>query len=425
MLKTWLSRLWRSAFARDAALLSVGAAAAQLLATLALPVLSRLYDPAAFGRLAVLTAVAGIVATLITLRYESAIVLPNAEREADVLVALAFRLTLVLGPVCIALALLAQAWLPGVGAVAEMGSWLGVGAAVGVALAWVAVGNAALSRQRAYGQAAAVRIGQSALFVAAALGLGLLGMASGLLVAQVLASVAAAAWLSRRTGRSLHSRGAELRQAARAHAAAPRFLLPTALLDVITLQLPVLVIAARFGNDPAGQFSMAWRILGLPAALVGVAVAQVFFRTAAADLHYGVEYLRRRFLLVTFLLAAGAVLPVLGVALAGAALFGWALGPQWEPAGRISEVLVFSMAMYFVFSPSSSILIVLARQKVLLAFAVFQFAYRTAVALWADDIGTYVSALVLLECLNVVLFVAAVLWALSRPGAGSTSRRPS
>jgi O-antigen/teichoic acid export membrane protein len=157
---------------------------------------------------------------------------------------------------------------------------------------------------------------------------------------------------------------------------------------------------------------MALRILSLPAALIGAAVAQVFYQNAAADMHADGARLKRRFLRVSLALGAFAVPAALAVALWGDRLFPWAFGAVWADAGEIAQWLVFSMAMYFVFSPTSAILIVLGRQRLLLASSLIQLVYRLAIAAMADNLMQYIRWLVVAECVNVVLFVAVVVWAL-------------
>lgn len=404
-----LAQLRHSAFARDTAVLVMGTAAAQLVAVAGLPVLSRLYAPAAFGQLAVFTAVASIGSILITLRYETAVMLPRDDDESRTLVALALRLALAVGVALAALALLPLAWpWP---ALAELGPWLAGAVVAAIGTAWLAVANVAFSRQRAYRRLAAVRVGQSLLFVAAALAL--VGLPTGLMLAHVVAVLAMAALLVHGLMRPLQAAGPwTLAGVARAHASAPRYLLPTALLDTFSNQLPVLVIASSWGNDAAGQFGMALRILSLPAALIGAAVAQVFYQNAAADMHADAARLHQRFLQVSLALGAFAVPAALAVALWGDRLFPWAFGAVWVDAGQIAQWLVFSMAMYFVFSPTSAILIVLGRQRLLLASSLIQLAYRLAIAALAGDLMQYIRWLVVAECVNVVVFVAVVVWAL-------------
>ncbi len=123
---------------------------------------------------------------------------------------------------------------------------------------------------------------------------------------------------------------------------------------------------------------------------------------------------RERFLRISAVLAAAALLPVALLACYGQEVFIFLLGPQWQMAGHMAEVLVFSVALYFVFSPTSSVLIILGRQGLLLTFAIVQLVYRAGAAYLSDSVQDYVRMLMLFEAANVVAFVLVVIHVLGR-----------
>lgn len=401
-------------FARDAAVLTMGTALAQLLAIAAMPVLSRLYSPGAFGALAVFMAVSSIVATAVTLRYETSILLPKEEGEATFLVLLSVALAMLLGLACGTIAWLLPEKVRAVLGVSSVGEWLPLAVLAGMATAVIAIGTAWLNRKRAYLKMAKLRIAQSALGAVLSIGLGIYGYGAGLLAAQIISvSVVAVVVMAGLSAMRVHWNRQAIRGVAALHIAAPKYLLPTALLDVVTMQLPVLLITAWFSSEAAGQFSMAWKILALPMALIGAAVGQVFFQRISADIHSNIDLVRRRYVKVSLMLGGVAILPALLVATYGEALFEIVLGPAWGESGKMAELLVISMSMYFVFSPTTSILLVLARQKVLLGFSVLQLAYRLSAALVSSDVMDYIRLLVICEFINVVLFELVVVYFLN------------
>lgn len=72
-------------FARGVSVLVGGTAAAQLVAILALPILTRLYTPDAFSTLAVYSSVLALLTAVACLRFEIAIPLPRSDRTAAAL----------------------------------------------------------------------------------------------------------------------------------------------------------------------------------------------------------------------------------------------------------------------------------------------------------------------------------------------------
>lgn len=81
-----MSRFGRGSAARDIATLTTGTAIAQFIGVISMPLLSRLYAPSDFGLLAVFVAASSIAATLITLRYETSILVLKEDSEAATLV---------------------------------------------------------------------------------------------------------------------------------------------------------------------------------------------------------------------------------------------------------------------------------------------------------------------------------------------------
>ena len=83
-----IAKFNRNTFAKDTAILTFGTLVTQLLGIATIPIMSRLYSPADFGKLAIFAAVVLIVATVITLRYEMKILLPKVESQANDLIVL-------------------------------------------------------------------------------------------------------------------------------------------------------------------------------------------------------------------------------------------------------------------------------------------------------------------------------------------------
>ena len=89
---------------RSTALAASGQFAGYAVALALMPILTRLYTPADFGTLSLYMGVFSIVATLSTLRYETAVILPRTNRSAINLVALPVCLATFVGAVLVTVA---------------------------------------------------------------------------------------------------------------------------------------------------------------------------------------------------------------------------------------------------------------------------------------------------------------------------------
>ena len=381
------SRFQRGSAARDVATLTVGTAIAQAITIASTPLLTRLYTPSDFGLLAVFLAVASVGATLVTLRYETSILVPKENTESANLV----LLSLILGSgLSVVLAVLGALLPMGVQeklGLGVLGNWMPIAFLTAAATSVLAIMQGWMNRQKKYQHMAWLRVGQSAALAGLAVFFGFFHSDNGLLIAQICASACfclAALWIGRSAAHLWQKQ--QLQATALAHKNAPKYLLPTALLDVITLQMPVLLIAAWFGSDDAGQFSMAWRLLMVPMALIGGAVGQVFmqrFSNALETPALAKKIIKQSWL---FLFAIG-LIPFVLIFIGGESIFSMALGDKWLGSGVIAMSLAPMALAMFVSSPTSGAYVLLGLQKYSLFFGVTVFIYRPLCIYYGMKIG--------------------------------------
>lgn len=414
----WIrNRLRGRDYARDSLILTIGTAASQALTIAATPLLSRIYSPAEFGVLAIFMAVSSILATAVTLRYEAAILLPKATADATALLKLSLLCAATLGTlVVLALAILPASIEADLG-IAVLGPWLILAGITGSALAALATATAWLNRHKLYIKLAKLRILQGVGFVMVALTLGYAGLTDGMLIGHALGVLLAAVFVlpmllkairsnPARTAYTSESVAPPLREVALTYQSHPKYLLPAALLDVITLQLPVLLITAWYTTASAGQFSMAWKVLALPIMLIGTAVGQVFMQ------RFSVAWPNKReaksLLLKTWLaLAVIGLIPMVLIGIWGETLFGFVFGAQWIEAGRIAQWLAPLLFLMFLSSPTSGTYLVLGLQRYSLLFGIASLIYRPAslaVGLLTGDLMDGVVALVICEIVQISLY---------------------
>jgi lipopolysaccharide exporter len=84
-----LKRIKKNDFAVNVLKLISGTALGQMITVLVSPLLARIYAPEDFGLLAVYISIASILSVIISLRYETAVVLPEDDNQAMDLVLLA------------------------------------------------------------------------------------------------------------------------------------------------------------------------------------------------------------------------------------------------------------------------------------------------------------------------------------------------
>jgi lipopolysaccharide exporter len=372
--RLWPATLHRPRLSRVAGgILIVGSATAlgQGALVLAAPILARLYDPAAFGLLSVYSALLSVLVAGSSLRFDLAIPMAKDAREALHILVLSIGLGFV-SSIVLAIGILA-----GGGQLAKA-----VGVAPLIPFLWllplalfVASGAQALSSWAVYlrdfsalGRLRATQgIGQALCQVA----FGMVGASPvGLIVGDVVGRVAGVERLLgpfRAAVRSTPLSRSAIAGDARARWSFARVMTVASLINALSLQLPFLLIPVLFGLDSSGQYFLAYRVLILPASLVGAAVSQVFFGEASfrSSDPERLRVLARSATVSLFVFS----IPTYGVAaVAGSVLVRAVFGARWETAGLFAQVMAPWIVLSSVASPISTLLLIGRRERESLAF---------------------------------------------------------
>ncbi|PZF67027.1 hypothetical protein DEJ33_07150 [Curtobacterium sp. MCPF17_047] len=239
------------------------------------PLLTRLYQPAAFGLLAVVTGVSAVVGAVATLGLERAVPLPRSGTAARVLVTSACIAVAVSGVVTTLLTFGYRRELgTALSAPALVGLWWMIPVAV-VAIALQRIVAAVLTRRRDHGALGARNALQGVVQVVASVALapaGVIGLVIAPSAGRIAASIGGLGWMRRPTFRLVSCRVGRLvlGRFRRFIWAAPL----SALLNVSGQQLPTLMIASSEGVVVAGFVGLAVRVLAAPVGVLTDAVGQ-------------------------------------------------------------------------------------------------------------------------------------------------------
>lgn len=143
----------------------------------------------------------------------------------------------------------------------------------------------------------------------------------------------------------------------------PLLSLPADAINTAAAQLPLLIVASRFGAETAGLLAMTMRILGAPIGLLGKSVLDVFKRHAATSFRERGEC-RSDYLRTFKVLALGSLAFCAVMVLASESLFALAFGEVWRGAGTIAVWLLPLFALRFIASPLSYMVYIAGKQHV-------------------------------------------------------------
>ena len=340
----------------------IGISGASVLAqglTLAVsPILTRLYDPSAFGVFAYVSAIVVIVAVTAGLRMEMAIPICGADAEAGKVARLALLIATV---VSIGLLVLVPVLGPRIDERTSLDLmptlWLAPPSVLMLA-AFTIVSQLSI-RMRDFRAVARRNLTQAWSAAILQVAFAATSNASGLLAGQMAGRGFAAGLLSWRNRALLRARTPErYRDLLRSFWRFPLVFTPAALLNTLGLTLPIIMVGGWFGAASAGQLDLASRIVLGPAVLLGAAVSQVLLGEMAARRRDESGPMAPLFRMVAIRLTLVAVPFAILVMVAAPTLFPVVFGEPWSQAGQDARLIAPAAAVSLVAGPLSQVFFV-------------------------------------------------------------------
>jgi len=405
-------------FARGAAVLAGSNALGQVLALAASPLLTRLYTPADFGVLAVYMSITTILGVVLALRYELAISLPDAHRDATAVLMLSLGfvgLNTLIGLVAV---LFFRDAIAGLFNSPSLAPLLLLLPASILLLGAFTVFRFWCIRTGAFGPVGRARLWQ----VLASLAVQLLGAPLGavaLIAGQVAnqgAGTVTLGRIARRDGALAPVTRADLRRVLVRYRHFPLISSWAALLNRISAQMPTMLFAVYFGPVPAGLYALAARVLNTPAAVVSGAVASAFLSSASEKARAGTlaGLVRKAHETLCALSMPSLVL----IAIVSPDVFSVAFGVEWTAAGDLARWLALLVYFSMVASPLTMLFPVLERQMEDLVFQLVVFALRTGAIVNGARTGDMQSTLAAYVLASSVCYIGFLGWVGIRTGIG-------
>ena len=388
-----------------------GTVIAQAVAVLILPVLTRLFDPAAFGHLQLYLSVLTMLIVLPSLRYDIAILraddneLPSLLRlclRANIIVAALLLLVAYAGAALFHDSFLGQApfplWMP----IAAMAA-----TSIGQVLLYVAI------RDERFSVNANSKVAQAVSYAAMGVALGVARIGNGgLVMADLLGRFASLAWLYRwMRKRALMSRvgRVSIRAVASRYREYPLVSLPGFIINSAGVTITPIMIYATFDANAAGQYALVDRVLSLPVAVLATSVSQAFMGQLATAMRNGTEA-RSDFISILRWMALIGIVPTILVILLAPTAFVLLFGSEWELAGTLAQVLAPATFVGLITGGVNMTLSVVGRQKTQMAWDVTRLT--ALIALWTVvpilDLSVVVSVALhsaLLVIANIVFLI--------------------
>jgi len=369
------SRAERS-LSKDVAKLASATTIAAAISIVATPVVTRLFSPEAFGTAAIFVSIATVIGIIACLRYELAILLPKEHSKAASILLLCFLITILTAAATACGLLLYQ--LSPIGDSLPFVFWL-------LPMAVILQGfNAALirwnARKRAFGVNSIARVSEVSTSSALQVGSGLLTLtSSGALIGGYLGgrTISLAVLIRKNLSEISALRGDRKGTLFELLVRYKKFPLVdsfSAFTNTASTHLPPLLLGFFFSPAAAGFYALGYRLIQLPMATLGNAIAQVFFQRFAEN---DEPEQRTRLTIEVFeRLVIIALLPMALIGLLGQEAFSLLFGSKWSEAGIYAEILSLWGFFWLISSPLSNVFTALERQGLGFGINIIIFSSR-------------------------------------------------
>jgi len=349
--------------------LSLGSILGLGLGYLARPFLTRIYTPEHFGLLAAFISLTAIFTSVVMLRLEDAVVLPDNEAKVKSI----FKTCLVLLS-CFSIALLVL--LPFKDNVAgflgepRLSNYLVILPLAVFFLGFSRLLDSSLSKLKEFGR---LSFGVTAQYSSTVTYQVLSGLnaasGSGLIFGYLLGLVTNVALLIGKAKGFFSNWGATgIRRTISEYRKFPQFAAPNALVGAFSMQIPILLLLFYFSTQSVGHYSQAYAMVAIPISVLGAAFAKVFYVEASEKV--GTKSLSLLTAQTFERLLWIGLFPIMALIVIAPNLFEVVLGKDWRVSGEIARYLAPWLLLVFISSPLSKLFDVLQIQEKNLLFTI-------------------------------------------------------
>jgi len=358
----------KKSFGRDVGKLVTGTIIAQAVGICLTPIITRIFSPEIYGVASVFISIVSILTVISCMRYELAILLPKNQKEAGGVFLACIGVLICFTAVLIPVFLFFGDRIINLFNAPELSPYvLLIPLLVFIDGLYLAL-RYWNTRNKRFGTQATTQALQSITGSGCKLGLGLVGQihALSLIAAQIAGQILGTIILLIRGLRADFAILKESCSLSNIKSQMVRYrkfpLIDTwsNLMNVISWQLPVLMLSGFFSPVIAGLYTLGFQMIQMPMSFIGGSIRQVFLQRGAVAKHDGtLPQLTEEICSVIIMIA---VMPFLLLGVIGGDLFGLVFGSEWYEAGVFAQILALWAMVWFVASIMSELIYVMEFQ---------------------------------------------------------------
>ncbi len=384
-----------------------GSAIAYLIGFLSLPLITRLYSAADIGTYQVLLSVIVLFSTISALKFETAIVLPKEDSEANTIAVVTLLSVVVTTLIFGILFLLAGEQILELLKKPELSNLTGL-IVLGIFFNGIYLSMQYLYiRRKEFGKLSKNRIVEASATGGGSVILGFLKFDyMGIFLSKIAGVVIASLMIFRNTGLNIFKNTGmgEIKAVVKKYKKFPLVNTPMVLLNTLSLELPVFMISIFFDAGIIGLYALARRVLSLPLSMIGRSFSQVYLQAASDAYNQGCEELEKVYISTVKKLALIGIAPVI-ISLFAPWIFEIVFGPDWVEAGVYLQLMIFWLYFQFINSPISTTYSIINKQEIGLFIILLSIILRFVVMyLFSENAREMILALSLATGVFYIIF---------------------
>ena len=349
----------KSEFSRNVLTLMTGTTIAQAIPIAISPILTRIYTPEEFGLFALYMAFISIGASMVTAKYETAILLPKKEENAKYLVYISSIFALFFSLLFFIVYLIFDKEFNNFFKVTNnvfyfvpFGIFLF--AIYAILLQWA-------NRKKEYKNMNKNRLIQSSSISIFQVLIGFFNKISfGLILSDVIGRIIAVLLILKRVLKQVKLATFSLKKTIsliRRYKKFPKYEMPATVINITSYELVYIIIPIYFSSTTAGLYFLVFRVLMTPVGFIGTAITEVFKNRAIEDLnkYNSCRNIYKKIFLFLFSLG---IFPLLIITIWGQEIFSVVFGDEWREAGLYAQILTPLALLRLVSSPLSYLFII-------------------------------------------------------------------
>lgn len=370
-------RIQSSAFIKSVLTLSSGTAVRIGVTVAGMPIIGRIYSPAAMGDYELIVANAGVIQSVACLGMMTSFMLPEKDEEARGLSRLVTYSALI-----ITTAAVLSLWL--CSDFYRIFQTEEVSYSLSLTVLWsyiiISIVNGICSsyvnRRRFYGVLFWNPIVSIIIQVGSAIAFGILKWGFiGYTIAHILGGVASIIHLAFYANPYEKIDSGDFRSLPLLYdyRRFPLYQMPANLVETISARIPAQMLGTLYSASALGMYSMAIRILSIPNTLLSGAINRVYFREASERVNRGEDIGEFSFQIIRANIKL-AILPISALMIFGERIFVLFLGEQWHQAGTFAALLGLYYLLSFCHGCLSGCYVLIRKNRNNLYVSIFSLA---------------------------------------------------